>query len=101
MAVAIIAFRVGLGGPDHCGRDRADRRHEGSVGLRLDQRHLATFEVEQAIREHHEARRSNDGRADWLVAAKTRDGRAFEAIYDHPVAGDETLARIVSVWRID
>lgn len=69
--------------------------------LRLDQRHLATFEVEQAIREHHEARRPNDGRADWLIAAKTPDGRAFEAIYDHPAAGDEALARIVSVWRID
>jgi hypothetical protein len=69
--------------------------------LRLDQRHLATFEVEQAIREQHEARRPNDGRANWLIAAKTPDGRAFEAIYDHPIAGDESVALIVSVWRID
>lgn len=69
--------------------------------LRLGQRQLATFEVEQAVREHHEERRPNDGRADWLISARTPDGREFEAIYDHPAAGDDTLARIVSVWRID
>jgi hypothetical protein len=67
--------------------------------LRLAERQLARFEVEDAIREQHQARVPNEGGADWLISATTPDGRSFEAIYDHPVRGDETVATIVSVWR--
>jgi hypothetical protein len=57
--------------------------------------------VEQAIREKHGERLANDGQADWLIASATSLGVRFEAIYDHPVAGDEQTARIVSAWRVD
>jgi hypothetical protein len=68
--------------------------------LRLNQRRLSRSEVEQAIRETHAERQPNDGRADWLIACTTPLGVHFEAVYDHPVAGDDATARIVSAWRI-
>jgi len=37
----------------------------------------------------------------WLIACTTTLGVHFEAVYDHPVAGDEATARVVSAWRID
>jgi hypothetical protein len=69
--------------------------------LRLAERRLARFEVEAAIRDQHQARVANDGRADWLISATTPDGRSFEAIYDHPVRGDDGVAAVVSVWRVE
>jgi hypothetical protein len=68
---------------------------------RLRQRRLRAADVEQAIKERHSERQVNDGRAEWLVAGRTPDGVAFEAIYDHPHGEDERTARIVSVWRLD
>lgn len=47
--------------------------------LRLDQRQLCREDVEQAIREHHDERRVNDGQADWLVSGTTHLGIRFEA----------------------
>jgi hypothetical protein len=49
----------------------------------------------------HGERLANDGQADWLIASTTALGVRFEAVYDHPVAGDEHVARIVSAWRVD
>jgi hypothetical protein len=69
--------------------------------LRLDQRRLPRSDVEQAIRDNHGERLANDGQADWLIASVTALGVRFEAIYDHPVEGDEHVARIVSAWRVD
>ena len=69
--------------------------------LRLNQRRLSRSEVEQAIRDTHAERQANDGRADWLIAGTTALGVHFEAVYDHPVGGDEATARVVSAWRID
>ena len=69
--------------------------------MRLGGRRLEAFEVEQAIRDGHDGRQVNDGRAEWLVRGKTADGTTFEAIYDHPHGDDETAVRIVSVWRLD
>jgi hypothetical protein len=69
--------------------------------LRLGQRRLTLVDVERAIRARHDDRQVNEGRADWLVAGVTIDGVPFEAVYDHPVAGDEATVRIVSVWRVD
>jgi hypothetical protein len=71
------------------------------AGLRLNQRRLSRSEVEQAIRETHAERQPNDGRADWLIACTTTLGVHFEAVYDHPVGGDDATARVVSAWRID
>ena len=71
------------------------------AALQLSQRRLSRSEVEQAIRETHAERRPNDGRADWLIACTTTLGVHFEAVYDHPVAGDEATARVVSAWRTD
>ncbi len=69
--------------------------------LRLDQRRLPRSDVEQAIRDNHGERLANDGQADWLITSTMALGVRFEAIYDHPVAGDERAARIVSAWRVD
>jgi uncharacterized protein DUF4258 len=66
---------------------------------RLGQRRLDRLEVEQAIRQGHDAREVNDGRAQWRVRGVTLQGASFEAIYDHPHDDDVTAVRIVSVWR--
>jgi hypothetical protein len=57
--------------------------------------------VEDVIWDAHDGRTPNDGQAGWLISASLPSGGQFEAIYDHPVRGDTTLARVVSVWRID
>jgi hypothetical protein len=67
---------------------------------RLGERGLARFEVEEVIREGHDGRVPNEDGADWLIAAETQSGISIEAVYDHPHGGDETVARIVSVWRL-
>lgn len=69
--------------------------------FRIAQRHLARFEVEDAIRDAHDERTPNDGQADWLMSASLPSGGHIEAIYDHPVRRDTTLVRVVSVWRVD
>jgi hypothetical protein len=69
--------------------------------LRLSQRRLERFDVEQAIRANHDERKTNDGQADWLVLATTPLGVRIEAIYDHPVGHDEATIRIVSAWRVE
>jgi Domain of unknown function (DUF4258) len=69
--------------------------------LRIEQRQLARFEVEEAIRDAHDARSPNDGKADSLISASLAAGRQIEAIYDHPVRGDTTVVRVISVWRVD
>lgn len=68
---------------------------------RLRQRRLDAADVEQAIKDRHSERKTNDGRAEWLVGGQTPGGVAFEAIYDHPHGDDESAVRIVSVWRLD
>jgi hypothetical protein len=68
---------------------------------RLTQRQLTRGDVEQAIREHHDDRQVNTGRADWLLSTSSAAGVPFEAVYDHPVSGDATAVRIVSAWRLD
>jgi hypothetical protein len=69
--------------------------------MRLGERRLDASEIEQAIRDRHDERKVNDGRAEWLVGGTTEDGSDFEAIYDHPHGDDDAAVRIVSVWRVD
>jgi hypothetical protein len=69
--------------------------------LRLSQRRLERFDVEEAIRANHDERKANDGQADWLVRATTALGVRIEAIYDHPVGSAEATIRIVSAWRVE
>jgi hypothetical protein len=68
--------------------------------LRLDQRQLTRSDIEQAIRNGHDGRQVNQGEADWLIASLTPLGVPFEAIYDHPVGGDEETVRVISAWRV-
>ena len=68
---------------------------------RLSERRLDASDVEEAVRNQHSEREVNDGRAQWLVSAKTPGGVPFEAIYDHPHGDDASAVRIVSVWRLD
>jgi hypothetical protein len=69
--------------------------------LRISQRRLERFDVEETIRANHDERKANDGQADWLVRAMTPLGVRIEAIYDHPVGDDEATIRIVSAWRVE
>lgn len=69
--------------------------------LRLSQRRLDRPDVEGAIRANHDEREENNGRADWLIRAMTPLGVRIEAIYDHPVGGDEAAIRVVSAWRVE
>ncbi len=69
--------------------------------FRIAQRQLARFEVENAIRDAHDERTPNEGQADWLISTSLHSGRQIEAIYDHPVRGDTSVVRVISVWRID
>jgi uncharacterized protein DUF4258 len=69
--------------------------------LRLSQRRLERFDVEEALRASHDERNANDGQADWLVRAMTPLGAWIEAIYDHPVGNDDATIRVVSAWRVE
>lgn len=44
--------------------------------LRLSERGLTRFEVEEAIQEGHEVREANRGDADWRVYSVRPDGRS-------------------------
>jgi Domain of unknown function (DUF4258) len=68
--------------------------------LRLGERGLTRFEVEEAVREGHELRESNPGDADWRVYGVRSGGGRFAVIYDQPVNGDDGAALIVSVWLL-
>jgi len=50
------------------------------------------------IRQEHAVRALNRGEADWRVYGVRLDGRKFAVVYDHPVLGDPTAARVVSAW---
>ncbi len=66
--------------------------------LRLEDRGLTRFEVEDAVREGHEICEANQGDADWRVHGTRPDGQRFTVVYDHPVGDDGNTARIVSAW---
>jgi hypothetical protein len=68
--------------------------------LRLGQRGLTRFDVEEAVREKHEIRDANRGDADWRVEGMRADGRKFAVIYDNPVGGDASVACVVSAWPL-
>jgi hypothetical protein len=68
--------------------------------LRLGQRGLTRFEVEEAVRERHEIREANRGDADWRVYGSRSDGRKFAVVYDNPVRGDAGAACVVSAWPL-
>lgn len=68
--------------------------------LRLDQRGLIRFEVEEAVREGHPIRVKNPGDADWRVYGIRLDGREFAVVYDSPVKGDTRTACVVSAWPL-
>jgi hypothetical protein len=60
---------------------------------RLSERGLTRTAVEQAIRENHWMRETNDGAADWPV-----DTGRFVAVYDHSDAAGAITISVVSVW---
>lgn len=68
--------------------------------MRLGERGLTHFEVEEAIREGHDLREPNQGDADWRVYSVRSDRRRFAVIYDNPSQGDARTARVVSVWPL-
>lgn len=55
---------------------------------------LSRTDVEQIVLTEHSSRARNTGAADWLIVS----GRLSVA-YNHPDGGDETMARIVTLWR--
>jgi hypothetical protein len=68
--------------------------------LRLGQRGLTRFEVEEAVREGHEIREPNHGDADWRVEGTRADGIRFAVIYDNPVRGEMNAACVISAWPL-
>ena len=70
------------------------------AGQRVSERGLVRPEVEGAISERHGTREVNRGEADWRFYGTRADGRGFAVIYDHPLRGDESVVRIVSVWTL-
>jgi hypothetical protein len=50
-------------------------------------------DVADTVLEEHTRRRTNPGSADWQI----RRGRLV-VVYDWPDAGDDTRARVVSLW---
>jgi hypothetical protein len=51
-------------------------------------------DVEDAVLQRHGERTRNTGAADWLLVV----GRLAIA-YNHPDGGDQTTARVVTLWR--
>lgn len=68
--------------------------------LRLGERGLTRFEVEEAVREGHPVREVNQGDSDWRVYGVRSDGRRFAVVYDNPVRADTDAARVVSAWPL-
>jgi Domain of unknown function (DUF4258) len=68
--------------------------------LRLEDRGFARVDIENAIREGHLVRSLNLGDADWRIHGVRSDSRPFAVIYDHPVRGDKSAVRIVSMWSL-
>jgi hypothetical protein len=66
---------------------------------RLQQWHVSKTDIEAVIRVEHPFRSSNSGRADWQVIYFHQDGKRFKVLYNHPVDGDETRARAVTIIR--
>lgn len=66
---------------------------------RLRNRRVSRAEIEAAIRSEHAYRVRNLGDGDWQVTWVRGDGRRFEVVYDHPVYGDDSLVRVVTVLR--
>jgi hypothetical protein len=55
---------------------------------------ISRTDVEEAVLHSHSQRTRNTGAADWLVTV-----RQLAVAYNHPDAGDQTTARVVTLWR--
>jgi hypothetical protein len=55
---------------------------------------LSRTEIEDAILTRHAERTSNTRSADWLLAHGS-----LRIAYNHPSAGDATIAKVVTLWR--
>jgi hypothetical protein len=67
---------------------------------RLRKRKVSKAAIEAAIRSEHAYRMRNRGEADWQVTLVSADGRRFGVVYDYPVDGDDSLAAVVTIFRI-
>ena len=61
---------------------------------RAIERRLALHELAELVLAHHDRRRRNPGRADWLIRA---GGVAIA--YDWPDGTDATTALVITLWR--
>lgn len=61
---------------------------------RAVERGLVLHELAELVLEHHDRRRRNSGRADWLVRAA-----GLAIAYDWPDGNDSTTALVISTWR--
>lgn len=62
--------------------------------VKADSLGIARTDVEDAVLNGHESRTSNTGAADWLVTSAR-----LATAYNHPDSGDQTTARVVTLWR--
>ena len=70
------------------------------AGDRLKKWHIDKADVEAVIHAEHEFRASNPGRANWQIAYFRQDGKRFKVLYNHPIDGDESRIRAVTVIRL-
>ncbi len=54
----------------------------------------ALTDIERAVVDHHRARQTNTGAAQWRISAGS-----WVILYDYPDGSDPTTARIVTLWR--
>jgi hypothetical protein len=66
---------------------------------RRRRRRVDEVEVEGAIRQGHEFREANVGRADWRLRWDREDGIRVTVLYDFPMRGSEAAASVVSVQK--
>jgi hypothetical protein len=67
---------------------------------RLRERKVDEAAIKATVRSEHPFRSRNRGAADWEVIFVRQDGKRFRVLYDHPVDGDDSRARVVTILRL-
>jgi hypothetical protein len=67
---------------------------------RRRKRRVSQAGIEAAINSEHPYRVTNAGEGDWMVSWVAGDGRPCEVVYDHPVYGDASVVRVVTVFPV-